>query len=104
MESRTNVLAFAIKAETALGDLTFVSRRLRTVTRKLMGILSAMLSPLALIAYVFALWRLSSDIGWSGPFVISSGLFSHWIVWFSIGLTLNVSVSILKRRPAATRS
>ena len=69
-----------------------------------MGILSAMLSPFALIAYVFAVWRLSADIGWSGPFVISSGFFSHWIVWFTVGLLLNVCVSTLKRRPAATQS
>jgi hypothetical protein len=104
VESRTNVLAFALKAETAPGDLTFVSRRLRTAARKLIGILSAMLGPFALIAYVFAVWRLSADIGWSGPFIITSGFFSHWIVWFSIGLALNVGVSVLKRRPAATQS
>ena len=104
MESRTNVLAFALKAETAPGDLTFVSRRLRTAARKLIGILSAMLGPFALIAYVFAVWRLSTDIGWSGPFFITSGFFSHWIVWFSVGLALNVGVSVLKRRPAGTQS
>jgi len=67
------------------------------------AILGAILGPVALIAYVFAVWRVSADIGWSGPFVIASGFFSHWIVWFSIGLALTVGISALKCRPADTQ-
>ena len=104
VESRTNVLTFALKAETALGDVTILSRRIRLVSRKMSAILGAILSPVALIAYVFAIWRVSADIGWSGPFAIASGFFSHWIVWFSIGLALTVGISALKRRSAATQS
>jgi hypothetical protein len=39
------------------------------------------LNPGAMIALVFGLWRLGVDLGWAGNFVVSEGLFSHWLVW-----------------------
>ena len=63
--------------------------------------MGTMLGPLSLIAYVFAFWRLADDIGWVGPFAISTGFFSHWMVWLTIGLALSLSASVLKRQATA---
>jgi hypothetical protein len=55
----------------------------------------ALLTPLALMAYVLGLWRLASDMGFAGAFGIT-GLFSHWQIWMmtgaaiqAVGYTLN---------------
>ena len=114
MESHTNVISIALKDEQPLGDVTFLSRQWRFtasfledakhVTTESCSALGAMLGPLSLIAYVFAFWRLAADIGWSGPFVIAAGFFSHWIVWFSIGLALTLCAALLKRQPAPARA
>ena len=113
METRNNVSTIALKDETELADVTYLSRQMhfgasfladaKRVTRKTRVALSAILQPLSLIAYVFASWRLAADIGWSGPFAITTGFFSHWMVWLSIGLALSLSASVLKRQ-AADRS
>jgi hypothetical protein len=49
---------------------------------------AAMLSPAAAIALVLSFWRLGSDLGWTGQFAISNGLFSHWQVWFALAIIL----------------
>ena len=54
------------------------------------SLLDAVLSPLSAVAFAFAFWRLSADLGWSAPFLLHSGLFSHWIPWFSVGLALGL--------------
>ncbi len=43
-----------------------------------------LLNPGAMIALVFGLWRLGEDLGLTGPFAISEGLFSHWLVWIML--------------------
>ena len=56
----------------------------------------ALLTPLALMAYVLGLWRLASDMGFAGRFGIS-GLFSHWQVWMLIGAVIQATASALNR-------
>ena len=53
-------------------------------------LLDAVLSPLSAVAFALAFWRLSTDLSWSAPFFIHTGLFSHWIPWFSVGLALGL--------------
>lgn len=31
----------------------------------------------------FGLWRIGADLGWTGDFVFSSGILSHWQVWIA---------------------
>ncbi len=50
-----------------------------------------------------ALWRLSSDLGWTGAFAISSGLFSHWQVWSILALGLKMTGSLINRDPDRRR-
>src|SRR5579862_9570020 len=58
--------------------------------------LGALLTPLALMAYVLGLWRLASDMGFAGEFGIT-GLFSHWQIWMIVGVALQLSGSLLNR-------
>jgi hypothetical protein len=55
---------------------------------------SALFTPLALMAYVLGLWRLASDMGLSGSFVIT-GLFSHWQIWVALGALIQAGGSAL---------
>lgn len=60
---------------------------------------ASLLSPTAVIALVLGAWRLGADLGWTGLFVISSGLFSHWQVWIALAMVLQaLAVFILRTR------
>jgi hypothetical protein len=48
------------------------------------------------MAYVLGMWRLASDMGMAGAFVIT-GLFSHWQIWMAIGALLQLCAWILNR-------
>lgn len=56
-----------------------------------LNVLPALLSPAAVVALVLGLWRVSSDLGWTGEFVIAGGFFSHWQVWIALAATLQVA-------------
>ena len=58
---------------------------------------SVFLTPTAVLAFVFAAWRLGDDIGWTGEFPVTSGLFSHWLVWVALGVGIQMSGRLLQR-------
>jgi hypothetical protein len=64
--------------------------------RHIASALSALLVPVALMAYVLGLWRLASDMGLTGEFAFS-GLFSHWQVWIPLAAMLHIASSTLKK-------
>lgn len=55
------------------------------------------LPPVAVIAGVFAAWRLSSDIGWTTGFFITTGPLSHYQLWAGVSIASQISVAVLKR-------
>ncbi|HUQ94522.1 MAG TPA: hypothetical protein VM120_22760, partial [Bryobacteraceae bacterium] len=59
-------------------------RRVQGKNRHLAHGASALLTPAAVMAAVLGVWRISSDIGWTGQFAISQGIFSHWQVWLAL--------------------
>ena len=65
--------------------------------RRLALALGALLTPAAVMASVLGLWRLAADMKWTGEFGISSGLFSHWQVWFASAVALQGGASALNR-------
>ena len=71
--------------------------RVVTTSQQAANILPALLSPAALIALVLGIWRLGSDLGWTGDFVIAEGFFSHWMVWIALALTLQTASTSLSR-------
>ncbi len=34
----------------------------------------------------FGMWRVGTDLGWTGDFVFSDGLLSHWQVWIGAAI------------------
>jgi len=64
--------------------------------RHVASALSALLVPVALMAYVLGLWRVASDMGLAGEFPFS-GLFSHWQVWIPLAALLQIGSSALKK-------
>jgi hypothetical protein len=70
--------------------------------QQLANVAVALLTPASLLALVFALWRFSADLGWTGSFVISSGLFSHWQVWTALAIGLKFAASSIQTKVRAT--
>lgn len=50
-------------------------------------VVTFVLDPAALAAFSLGLWRLGSDLNWTGNFFIGAGLFSHWQVWLALALS-----------------
>ena len=64
--------------------------------KQLANFLIILLTPASMVALVFGLWRVTADLGWTGTFVISSGLFSHWQVWMALAIALKFAASSLQ--------
>jgi hypothetical protein len=62
------------------------------------------LNPGAMIALVFGLWRLGEDLGLTGTFVISEGLFSHWLVWIMLSGGLKALATMATRNAESENS
>lgn len=65
--------------------------------RHMAGAIAALLTPAAVVASVIAAWRIGSDIGLTGKFAITEGIFSHWQVWIAIAAILQFVASVLDR-------
>jgi hypothetical protein len=59
--------------------------------------LAALLTPASLAAFTMAIWRIAADLHWTGDFIISTGLLSHWQVWLGAACVLLLCASILNR-------
>ena len=59
---------------------------------------SMVLAPVCWSLWAMACWRLAADMRIAGPFFLSEGLFSHWQVWFTLGLGVHTAVKHLRRR------
>jgi hypothetical protein len=66
-------------------------------TQKVAVALPALLTPVAVAAYSLALWRLGADLGLTGEFFVSRGLFSHWQVWLALGLGTHLTSTMARR-------
>jgi hypothetical protein len=54
--------------------------------RDVLEMLALLLTPVALIAAILAIWRYGADAGWADSFIVSDGLLSHWQVWLGIAV------------------
>jgi len=59
--------------------------------------IAALVTPATLLAFVLAFWRMSSDLGVTSAFPITSGLLSHWQVWLAIALCAQYFTTTLNR-------
>ena len=58
---------------------------------------AVLLTPAAVIAAVFALWRLAADLHWTASFALRAGLFSHWQIWLACAVVLQACSRLLNR-------
>jgi hypothetical protein len=62
---------------------------------QLANILVVLLTHSAVLALVMGLWRVGTDLGWAGAFLITGGFFSHWQVWIALSIGLKMLSSTL---------
>jgi hypothetical protein len=67
------------------------------VSRDFLELLGAFLTPLALTAGALGSWRWAADLGWTGDFFITSGILSHWQVWFALAAATQAASVALNR-------
>ncbi len=60
-------------------------------------VVSTLMTPLALMAWALGFWRIASDMKWAGEFAITQGVFSHWQVWFAVGIAVQFASFLLHR-------
>ena len=78
------------------GVLAFITHAFGSqIFGQLANILVALLTPAALVALVFGVWRVSMDLGWAVAFPVSGGFFSHWQVWIALSIGLKMLSSML---------
>jgi hypothetical protein len=82
-----------IKTQLFFENLLLVSAQV--FSRQLANVLVALLTPAALLALVLGIWRVCTDLGWAGAFLISGGFFSHWQVWIALSIGLKMLSSTL---------
>jgi hypothetical protein len=62
------------------------------------SVVSALMGPAIVSAYALAFWSLSSNIGWTGAFMVTSGPLSNWMVWVGIAVILHIAAALLRRQ------
>jgi hypothetical protein len=60
-------------------------------------VVSSLMTPLAVMLWALAFWRIAADMRWTGEFAISSGLFSHWQVWVALAIGVQVAAFLLQK-------
>jgi hypothetical protein len=64
------------------------SRRIDGKHAPFLSGLSGLVMLLAFSCLMLAVWRLTSDLGWTQEFVISDGFLSHWQVWMALTIAI----------------
>ncbi len=65
--------------------------------RRTAAAVAALLTPAAVVAGAFGLWRIAADLRWANSFAIASGMFSHWQIWGGAALLLELCSHLLNR-------
>lgn len=90
-------LVFADTTSAVAGKLQPAISKAAAITQEATSLVAAFLTPAAVLAAVLAFWRLGADLGWTGTFAISNGLFSHWQVWMGLAFGLKLTGSMMDR-------
>jgi hypothetical protein len=72
-------------------------KRLIPHPQRFAPVVSYLLTPIALIGYALAFWRLGADLNFVGQFFIADGLLSRWQVWLALAILTQVAAKELNR-------
>jgi hypothetical protein len=91
-----------VRGASDFSNARFSNARLQSLLRRTVDtsaqaadVLVALVTPSAVVASVMGLWRLTADLGWTESFPISTGFFSHWLVWIALAIGLKFGASAL---------
>jgi len=73
-----------------------ISRKRRQNQQLALAVASLLPLP-TFCAGTLGLWRIASDLNWTGSFAISTGIFSHWQVWLGAAVGLQLCARALNR-------
>lgn len=87
----------AVRSVSAFPDnrLQALVRQTVATSAQAADVLVALVTPSAVVAFVMGLWRLTADLGWTETFPISTGFFSHWLVWVALAIGLKFGATTL---------
>jgi hypothetical protein len=69
-----------------------------TTAQKSAAVLAVLMGPAVLSVYAFAVWSLTSEMGWTDSFPFSSGPLSSWIIWAGLAASLHCAAIILRKQ------
>ena len=72
-------------------------RKTAEVNRQFALMVSSLMTPIAVMAWALACWRIAADLKWTGEFAIANGLFSHWQVWIAVAIAVQFAAFLLHR-------
>jgi hypothetical protein len=58
---------------------------------------ATLLSLVSIACASLGVWRVGSDLGWAGDFVVQDGFLSHWQVWVGAAAGLQYASLLLAR-------
>ena len=83
MECKTDFMVVKIR----FGRGPVVTRR-QGKNSSLAMLAASLLTMVSVSCGALGLWRLGSDLGWAGNFVVAHGLLSHWQVWIGVAVAV----------------
>lgn len=72
-------------------------RRKRRTNNHLAAALAALLTPAAVMALAFGIWRIAADLSLASRFCIAAGPLSHWQSWLGLAVLLQFCSHCLNR-------
>ena len=111
-EIRTTTATITVRVEPAKGWATGLLQAISLGTRAIGtwasdtaqqfgALLAALMGPAVFSCYVFAVWSLADNLGWTDTFVFHNGPLSNWLIWLSFAILVNVAAAILRRHTQA---
>ncbi len=61
-------------------------------------VVAVLMGPAVLSVYAFAVWSLTSEMGWTDPFPFTPGPLSNWIIWAALAAAIHSAATILRRQ------
>jgi hypothetical protein len=107
-EVRTTTAAITVRIQPAKGWTSGLSQAIVTGTRTIGvwatdtaqqfgALLAALMGPAVFSSYVFAVWSLADNLGWTDTFVFHYGPLSNWLIWLGLAILVNVAATVLRR-------
>jgi hypothetical protein len=61
------------------------------------ALLAVLMGPAVFSAYMFAVWSLADNLGWTDTFVFHNGPLSNWLIWLGLSILIHLAATILRR-------